>query len=105
MLYYQWGLNEKEIGACFGFTESRASQIKARAEARVQTFVSSEESRVGEREKQAKVLQEVQGRLSLDDKTQRILEKIRSQAKRGLAQDQKQEIPETLFGSFRVEAF
>lgn len=59
VLRFKWGLEEIEIGECFGFTESRASQLLSKAidtvamivsDGRVEKKIGAEESRKCDRE-------------------------------------------------------
>lgn len=83
ILYYEWGFKEKEIGHCFGYSESRACQVIRQGESRIQKALVLEAQRENRSKEQREVSQEVQVRPTLQETTQRILEKIRfNQAQR-----------------------
>lgn len=105
MLYYQWGFNEKEIADCFGFTESRASQIKGSAEKKISGSLSCEESRDRERQKQAEISRQIQVRSKNQDQIQRKLEAISNTQRQRLGTRAIEKIQKTLFVSFAAHSF
>ncbi len=105
MLYYQWGFNEKEIADCFGFTESRASQVKSRAEEKISGSLSLEESRDRERQKQAAVSRQIQRLGFMDEEAERKLAEVGERARPRVVLNPKSQIQEILCQSFAVYAF
>lgn len=104
-LRFIWGLDGKEIGHCFGVTESRISQRLQRIQAGLSEALSREEQRTGEREEPAEVSPEIQDRRGLDEKTERVLETIRAEARARMDERAGEAIPETLCSAFTVNAF
>lgn len=109
ILYYEWGFNLKDIGDVMGVSESRVSQVLDQAvyaqKARLQAADASLETRERQRKEQEKISREVQERLSLDEKTERLLEKLRTQADNPMVRRAQPQVPQALLESFAVHAF
>jgi hypothetical protein len=109
ILYYEWQFDLKELGDVLGVSESRASQVLTEAvsaqKALIQAGDSSFEERSRQRREQKAVSREIQERFSLDEKTERLLEKIRAQADSPMVRRSEKEIPEALCEPFAVYSF
>lgn len=109
ILYFQWEFTLGEIGDLFSMSEPRISQLLTKAmsdqKKRIQASAASENERERQRKQQEAISREVQDRSSIDEKTQRMLAKIRSDAAQSMEQRQVQEVPQIIQGTFRVNAF
>ena len=90
-------------------SESRASQVLDEAMRAQKSRVSAGESSDSERERQRReqeaLSREIQERFSMDEKTERLLEKIRAQADNPMVRRPEPKISETLCEPFAVNAF
>ena len=105
VLYFKWGLSEKEIADCFGFTESRACQLKKIAQALVSKSLSFEEQRSREFEKPSSLSPKIQTQSYFGKKESREVESIRENERPRLGEFKIEEISESLFETFELTAF
>lgn len=109
ILYYEWGLDLKEIGDVMGVSESRVSQVLAQAlreqASRLQAADASLEERERQRRQQEALSREVQKRFGPDEKAQSILERIREEQRQRLAEREIEEVPQSLLGTFACSTF
>jgi DNA-directed RNA polymerase specialized sigma subunit len=105
ILYYEWGFTEKEIGYLFGFSESRACQIKWKGESRISKALALEAQREEQCEESSEIPSEIQTLEILDGEAKEILERVHRQADNPMVQKTQSEIQETLFETFAVNAF
>lgn len=81
ILHYEWGFTLKEIGDLLAVSESRISQMLDQTlsaqKKRISAPDASEAERWRQRKEQAALSRELQKQFRVDEKAQRILEKIR----------------------------
>lgn len=109
ILSYEWGFSLKEIGDVLAVSESRVSQVLSTAmsdqKERIQKDSAPPNQRDLERKKQATISRKVQAEFSLDEKTERVLEKIRREAVNPMVQRAEPPVSEAILEAFAVNAF
>lgn len=92
-----------------GVSESRTSQVLAQAmsaqKARIQAADASLTEGERQRKEQAALSRKVQDRLGVDEQEEGAMERLRSEARCGMAARALEAIPQSLLGSFECATF
>lgn len=93
ILRFLWGFDEKEIGECCGFSESRVSQKLNQLAKEISGRISSEEYRRTTPQKPREIPQQIQTGPGLSQESRKMLEEIRQRKGAGLGLGALSKIP------------